>query len=188
MSKPRILIAGIGNIFLGDDGFGVEVAQRLANRTLPELVRVVDFGIRGFDLTYALLDGYETVIWVDASPRGGKPGDLYVIEPDVGQVQNTAAGPPIEAHRMDPLNVLRFLGMMGGRIGRLLLVACEPTALDEWDDIHPGLSRAVEQAVEPAISLIEDLVSQETRRIRDCTPVPERDNPGQEAVEHTSHL
>ena len=89
MTRPRVLIACIGNIFLGDDGFGVEVARRLANRrlagrrsagpTLPDDVRVVDFGIRGLDLVYALLDGYETAILVDATPRGGEPGTLYLI-------------------------------------------------------------------------------------------------------------
>src|SRR6516225_7125141 len=84
MEQPRILVAGIGNIFLGDDAFGVEVARRLAARPQPDGVRVADFGIRGIDLTYALLDGYETVILVDATPRGGQPGTLYVIEPDVG--------------------------------------------------------------------------------------------------------
>src|SRR5947209_2868396 len=85
MSGARILIAGIGNIFLGDDAFGVEVAQRLGQRSLPEQVRVIDFGIRGMDLTYALLDDYETVILVDAVPRGGQPGTLYVLEPEVAE-------------------------------------------------------------------------------------------------------
>src|SRR5436309_933525 len=80
MQSPRILVAGIGNIFLGDDAFGVEVAQRLARRPLPDAVRIVDFGTRGLDLAYALLDGYEAVILVDASPRGGPPGTLYVLE------------------------------------------------------------------------------------------------------------
>src|ERR1700758_4827464 len=79
---PRILVAGVGNIFLGDDAFGVEVVQRLARRALPDGVRVVDFGIRGLDLVYALLDGYETVVLVDAAPRGGSPGTLYVLEPE----------------------------------------------------------------------------------------------------------
>ncbi|MGH7848434.1 MAG: hydrogenase maturation protease, partial [Candidatus Binatia bacterium] len=77
MTPAKILVAGIGNIFLGDDGFGVEVARELAKRKLPESVRVVDFGIRGFDLAYALLDGYDLTILVDAAPRGGLPGTLY---------------------------------------------------------------------------------------------------------------
>src|SRR6202030_732892 len=85
--KERILIAGIGNIFLGDDAFGVEVVRRLAARKLPDAIRVVDFGIRGFDLAYALMEGYEITILVDATPRGGQPGTLYTIEPDLRSVQ-----------------------------------------------------------------------------------------------------
>ena len=92
MTRPaRILIAGIGNIFLGDDAFGVEVARRLVRRRLPDGVRVVDFGIRGLDLTYALLDGYEAVILVDAAPRGGPPGTLYVLEPPAGRSRRAEA-------------------------------------------------------------------------------------------------
>src|ERR1700734_1751902 len=87
MTPPRILIAGIGNIFLGDDAFGSEVARRLAARPMPDGVKVVDFGIRGFDLTYALLDGSDATILVDATPRGGPPGTLYVIEPDPGEAR-----------------------------------------------------------------------------------------------------
>src|SRR3954462_334859 len=97
--RPRLLIAGVGNIFLGDDAFGVEVVQRLARRPLPEGIRVVDFGIRGLDLAYALLDGYEATILVDALPRGGPPGTLYVLEPELEASSSRAAGvPPIEAH------------------------------------------------------------------------------------------
>src|SRR5438876_6739757 len=109
MSGARILIAGIGNIFLGDDAFGVEVAQRLGQRSLPEEVRVIDFGIRGLDLTYALLDDYETVVLVDAVPRGGKPGTLYVLEPEVAELP--AVEPTdrlIEAHDMNPTRVLHL--------------------------------------------------------------------------------
>jgi hydrogenase maturation protease len=90
MSLPRVLVACIGNIFLGDDAFGVEVAQRLAGRGLPEGVRVVDFGIRGLDLTFALLDDYEAVILVDATPRGGDPGTLYVLELDGGEPSSSS--------------------------------------------------------------------------------------------------
>src|SRR5881227_271903 len=101
--RGRVLVAGVGNIFLGDDAFGVEVAQRLLRRGLPDAVRVVDFGIRGLDLTYALLDGYEAVILVDAAPRGGPPGTLYVLEPERGGAPDVAA---IETHGMDPVKVL----------------------------------------------------------------------------------
>src|SRR6185503_5480722 len=92
MSPPTTLIAGIGNIFLGDDAFGCEVLQHLAQREWPENVRVVDFGIRGFDLAYALLEGYDLTIFVDATPRGGAPGTLYVIEPDMTEVDTLDAG------------------------------------------------------------------------------------------------
>src|SRR5438552_8768464 len=114
MTPARLLIAGIGNVFLGDDAFGVEVAQRLAQRALPEAVRVVDFGIRGLDLTYALLDGYEAVILVDETPRGGPPGTLYVLEPARGApLEAGEAEVSIEMHSMDPVRVLRLAAAMG---------------------------------------------------------------------------
>src|SRR5882672_1813652 len=91
MTKPRILVAGIGNIFLGDDAFGSEVARKLQQCSLPKDVRVVDFGIRGFDLAYALLDGHEVTILVDATPRGGEPGTLYTIEPDLSELDELNA-------------------------------------------------------------------------------------------------
>ncbi len=158
MARPRILIAGVGNIFLGDDAFGVEVAQRLARRSLPEEVRVVDFGIRGLDLTYALLDGYEAVILLDAVPRGGPPGTLYVIEPERDEAP-VPAGALIETHGMDPVKVLRLVEAMGGKVERLLLVGCEPTPDDAYEDMQTGLSDPVRAAVEEAISLIESLVA-----------------------------
>jgi hydrogenase maturation protease len=156
MNRPRILIAGIGNIFLGDDAFGVEVAQRLLRRELPEEVRVVDFGIRGLDLTYALLDGYEAVILVDATPRGGQPGTLYVIEP--AQDAAPSADMPLETHYLDPVKVLRLAAAMGGQVERLLLVGCEPVPPNEADEMQLGLSEPVRAAVEEAASLVESLV------------------------------
>src|SRR5437899_5810794 len=123
MSRPRILVAGVGNIFLGDDAFGVEVARRLGQRPLPDGARVVDFGIRGLDLAYALLDGYEAVILVDAAPRGGSPGTLYVLDlPADGSPEAGVAGPLVEPHQMDPVKVLRLAAAMGAQVGRLLLV------------------------------------------------------------------
>jgi hydrogenase maturation protease len=158
MKRPRILIACVGNIFLGDDAFGVEVAQRLARRPLPEEVQVVDFGIRGLDLTYALLDGYETVILVDAVPRGGSPGTLYVLEPTRDALP-VPAGAMIETHGMDPVKVLRLVEAMGGTIERLLLVGCEPTPDDTYEDMQAGLSDPVQAAVEEAIPLLESLIA-----------------------------
>lgn len=156
MNRPRILVAGIGNIFLSDDAFGVEVAQRLARRQLPEEVRVVDFGIRGLDLTYALLDGYETVLLVDAVPHGGSPGTLYVLEPEREATPGDVA---IDAHGMDPVKVLRLVEAMGGRVDRLLLIGCEPAQVAEYEDMQPGLSEAVRASVDEAVRLIESLIA-----------------------------
>jgi len=159
MTPPRILIAGIGNIFLGDDAFGVEVAARLARRPLPEGVRVVDFGIRGLDLTYALLDGCDVAILVDAAPRGSPPGTLYVIQPDpVSAVEPEPGELLVQTHGMDPAKVLRLVAAMGGRLQNLLVVACEPTPSDSEDDMQMGLSPQVEAAVDEAIGLIEKLI------------------------------
>jgi hydrogenase maturation protease len=154
MNRPRILIAGIGNIFLGDDAFGVEVVQRLAHRALPDEVRVVDFGIRGLDLTYALLDGWEIVILVDAVPRGGAHGTLYVLEP----ARDEAVPVLIAMHGMDLVQVLRLAETMGGKIERLLLIGCEPTPVDDYEEMQPGLSVPVRAAVEEAIPLMESLI------------------------------
>jgi hydrogenase maturation protease len=156
--KPTILVAGIGNIFLGDDAFGVEVARRLAQRDLPAAVRVVDFGIRGFDLAYALQDGYETTILVDACPHGEAPGTLYVIEPDLKSLEDPAAPQAmLEAHAMNPVNVLRMARAMNIEVKHMLLVGCEPETLG-GDQGHMGLSAAVETAVEEAVKLLESLV------------------------------
>src|SRR5579863_5471656 len=112
-SQARILIAGIGNIFLGDDGFGVEVAKRLVSVGLPATVRVVDFGIRGFDLAYALQDGYETTILVDAYPHGQPPGTVSLIAPDLENLSDGASD-FVQPHAMNPMNVLRMARAMNG--------------------------------------------------------------------------
>ena len=156
MSEPRILIAGIGNIFLGDDAFGTEVARRLAGHPLPEGARVIDFGIRGLDLTYALLDGYDAAILIDATPRGGAPGTLYVIEPSPGD--QAATDQLIDAHGMGPVKVLQLATALGATTGRLLLVGCEPATLGTEEDPVMGLSPPVEAAIPEAIRLIESLV------------------------------
>ena len=160
MSHPRILIACVGNIFLGDDGFGVEVAQRLAGRTLPSDVSVRDFGIRGFDLAYALMESYSLVILVDACARGGAPGTVYLIEPDPIEEDCSQPGlPQLEPHGMNPMNVLRLVKSLGGTSGRVLIVGCEPAGLGSDSDGQLGLSEPVQAAVEEAIALIESLVS-----------------------------
>jgi hydrogenase maturation protease len=160
VSEPRILIACIGNIFLGDDGFGCEVARRLAARKLPGEVRLVDFGIRGFDLAYALLDGYEVTIFVDATPRGGEPGTLYTIEPDFSELNELdAQAMLVEPHGMNPLKVLGMVKSMGGTFRRILLVGCEPETLG-GEEGQMGLSATVEAAVGEAVKMVESLVQE----------------------------
>jgi hydrogenase maturation protease len=157
--KPAILVAGIGNIFLGDDAFGVEVVRRLADLQLPESVRVVDFGIRGFDLAYALQDGYETTILVDACPHGEAPGTLYVIEPDLKALDDPDAPQAVvEAHAMNPINVLRMARAMNIEIKNVLLVGCEPETLG-GEEGQMGLSAAVEAAVHHAVKLVESILN-----------------------------
>ena len=157
--KPIILIAGIGNIFLGDDAFGIEVVRRLADVDLPESVRVADFGIRGFDLAYSLQDSYETTILVDACSQGEAPGTLYVIEPDLsgGDATDTPAA-VIEAHTMNPESVLRMARAMNIEVKNVVLVGCEPQTLG-GEEGQMGLSAPVEAAVEEAVKLVESLVN-----------------------------
>lgn len=158
MSK-RILVAGVGNIFLGDDGFGVEVVRRLAGRELPEGVDVVDFGIRGMDLIYALQDDYEVVVFVDAAPRGEKPGTLYLLEPEIeedGEVM-------LDTHGMDPVKVIKFARALGAKPSRTLVVGCEPQVLvsgEAYEDMLMELSEPVRAAVEEAVRLVESLVEE----------------------------
>lgn len=159
MERPRILIAGIGNIFLGDDAFGVGVVRRLSTRPFPEGVRVVDFGIRGFDLAYALLDGPDVTILVDATPRGGAPGTLYVIEPDLNELdQWLAEDVVIETHAMNPMRVLALVKAMGGQFKRILLVGCEPATLGPAEG-QMGLSAPVQAAVDEAVALVASLIT-----------------------------
>jgi hydrogenase maturation protease len=158
MTAPKILIACIGNIFLGDDGFGTEVARRLAGRPLAPGVILKDFGIRALDLTYALLDPHDLVILVDACPRGGKPGTVYLVEPDPVE-SNTLDGARLETHAMNPMSVLRVVKAMGSAQGRILLVGCEPADIGSNEEGKLGLSGPVEAAVDEAIALIETLVS-----------------------------
>ena len=155
--QPRILVAGIGNIFLGDDGFGVEVARRLATRELPTSVRVADFGIRGFDLAYALQDGYETTILVDAYPHGQQPGAVSLVEPDLCKLDEPEQS-VVETHGMNPLNVLRMAtAMNGGGLKKVLLVGCEPATFG-GEEGQMGLSEPVEAAVEEAVKLVTSVV------------------------------
>jgi hydrogenase maturation protease len=158
-SSPRVLVAGVGNVFLGDDAFGVEVVHELGRRSQPEGVRVADFGIRGLDLTYALLDGYEAVVVVDAAPRGGTPGTLYVLEvqpPDGAEVAEVG----VEGHNLDPVRVLRLAAALGSPVRRLFVVGCEPGPPPaEAEEMVAGLSEPVRAAVAGAVGLVEELVA-----------------------------
>ncbi|WP_330286915.1 hydrogenase maturation protease [Streptomyces sp. NBC_00576] len=158
-SGPRTLVAGIGNIFLGDDGFGVETARRLGERDLPGHIEVVDIGVRGMHLAYQILDGYDTLVLVDATARGEAPGTLYVIEHDVGAGNPLPAAPALDGHRMTPDAVLALLDTLCAGTGgepprRVLVVGCEPASLEEGI----GLSAPVSDAVPEAVRLIEELV------------------------------
>jgi hydrogenase maturation protease len=156
MSQPRILVAGIGNVFFGDDGFGVEVARRLLERPQPDGVVVVDFGIRGRDLAYALLDGYDGAVLVDTTARGGVPGTLYVIEP---QVDGTA-GTPDDSHGLHPARALALASTMGGRLPVLRVVGCEPSSVPDPDGMAMELSAPVAAAVDAAVAIVESLVGE----------------------------
>lgn len=158
--RPSILIACIGNIFLGDDGFGVEVARSLLARALPEEVFVRDFGIRGFDLAYALLEPWHTVLMVDAMHRSEAPGTLFVIQPDISETNPLdSEGFNLSPHGMDPVRVLRLAASFGSIQPHVLLVGCEPQDFGDEFEGRIGLSIPVKAAVDAASNLIEELVT-----------------------------
>lgn len=157
MSRPsKILVAGIGNIFLGDDAFGSEVARRLMDERLPPEVQVIDFGIRAYDLAYAIMDGYEVTILVDVTVQGQAPGTVYLIEPDLKQLDQFDAN-LADAHSMNPARALLVLRRFGSSPGKLYLIGCEPAIL-EVEDGQIGMSEAVEKSVPQAIEWIKTLV------------------------------
>ena len=149
----NVLIAGVGNIFLGDDGFGVEVARRLAGETWRAGVTVGDFGVRGVHLAYQLLDGYDALILIDTVSRGGAPGTVYLIEADVDA---TPSRSPADAHDLQPETVIGMVKQLGGRIGCVYIVGGEAADLGE----HIGLSEPVERAVPDAMLLVRRLVGE----------------------------
>jgi hydrogenase maturation protease len=160
MAAPaaRILVAGIGNVFLGDDGFGVALADRLARRALPPGVDVVDFGIRGMDLAYAMED-YDAVVLLDATPRGEAPGTLYVIE---AEIDDDDVAP--DAHGMDPVKVLALVRALGGSPPRTLVVGCEPLTrmTGEEDEVVADISEPVRAALDEAVRMVESLLMELT--------------------------
>lgn len=151
----RILIAGIGNIFLGDDAFGCEVVRQLMNCTWNENVRVIDFGIRGYDLVYALTEDYDLVILVDAAPRGEAPGTTCLIEIDLNELP-AGESVPSNAHSVDTVQALQMAQSFRGIPAKVYLVGCEPAVL-ESDDGEMGLSEKVRAAVPQALAMIESL-------------------------------
>ncbi len=160
MNPPRILIAGIGNIFLGDDAFGSAVAQQMLQKSYPPHVTVADFGIRGLDLAYALADGYDVAILIDAAPRGNHPpGTLYVLEPTLGLPGE--ADVSLDAHSMNPMKILQAAAALGNMPSQIFIVGCEPTHISEdQDDFAQDMTPPVKQAVEQAALLVEQVLTQ----------------------------
>jgi hydrogenase maturation protease len=157
---PRMLVAGVGNIFLSDDGFGVEVATRLAAIDLPDWVTVADYGISGMHLAYDVAEGYETTVLVDATPRGQEPGTVYLMELDTAKPSAAASSRPdrgiplLDGHGMQPDVVLGMLSMLGADAGRMLLVGCEPASTEEGIGLSAPVAAAVDEAVRIVLGLI----------------------------------
>ncbi len=161
----RILVAGIGNIFLGDDGFGVEVANRLLGTPMPAGVEVVDIGIRGVHLAYQLLDGYDVLVLVDAVPRGDPPGTVSVIEPDMATLSRAPDGPPVDGHGMEPAAVLSLVQTLADAaaadaVRRVLIVGCEPEQVAEGMGLSPPVAAAIPDAERTVRRLVEELVEE----------------------------
>ncbi|MFL6448166.1 MAG: hydrogenase maturation protease [Bryobacteraceae bacterium] len=161
--NARVLIAGVGNIFQGDDAFGVSVVQHLAAIGLPTSVRLMDIGIRSIDLGFALADDYDLTILVDATARGGEPGTLYTISIEPEDIPDVADETSmINSHGLDPVRVLSLAKSMGAKFKRVLLVGCEPMVLDHEESGYIGLSNVVQAAVTPAVETIRYLVEDYT--------------------------
>jgi len=161
-TSGRVLVACVGNIFMSDDGFGVEVAKRLTGVGMPDGVRVVDYGTSGMHLAYDLADGYETTILVDASPRGGEPGTVTVVEVDPAEHQNPAADAGVlqgsmlfDGHGMQPDVVFGILGMLGAKAGRILVVGCEPATVDYGMELSEPVAAAVDEAVQIVMDMVK---------------------------------
>ncbi|MFJ6617942.1 hydrogenase maturation protease [Kitasatospora sp. NPDC091335] len=168
MTRRTVLVAGVGNVFLGDDGFGVETVRRLSAHPLPAGVEVVDVGVRGVDLAYRLLDGHHTAVLVDATCRGGAPGTVYLIEP---AAERPSEVPVLDGHRMGPDAVLALLATLAAGTGgeppaRVLVVGCEPASLEEGI----GLSEPVAAAVEEAVRVVLRVVDEAAQPEKETTP------------------
>jgi hydrogenase maturation protease len=168
-----VLVAGIGNVFRSDDGFGVEVVNRLAGRALPDGVEVVDIGIRGMHLAYQLLDGYSALVLVDATSRGGRPGQLYLLEHDVSAPPEPGDEVPVpDAHDMTPDIVLSLLGSLAAAMGpesglapaaglrRVLVVGCEPASTEDGMGLSAPVAAAVDSAATAVVRVATDLLEE----------------------------
>ena len=165
-AEKQILVAGVGNAWMADDGFGGEVVKRLIDGGVPSGVKVLDFGTGGLDLAYEVMRGYHALVLVDISPQGGEAGTLYVMEPDPDEIAGGIEdGEVINPHGMDPQTVLRFVKAVGGWPGKVVIVACEPEAVEE---MGLELSDKVEAAVDGAVKLVLETVAelQHRRRLR----------------------
>jgi hydrogenase maturation protease len=159
--SASVLVAGIGNIFLSDDGFGVEVVSRLMHEDLPDDVRVDDFGIRGVHLAYELLENYDAAVIVDAVDMREPPGTIVLIEPERDRDDSGERTEAFDAHTMSPDVVLATLTRLGGSVDRILVLGCQPECLDEGI----GLSAPVERAVDSAVRLCSQVVAQLVRPV-----------------------
>lgn len=155
--KKRVIVAGVGNMFMKDDGFGSAVIKKMFDKKYPEGVEIKDFGTGGLKLAYDLMKGYDGLVLLDASQRGGKPGTLYLIEPDEKEFsRDLEQGGPIDPHGSDPVSVLRFVKAIGAWPGKVLIVACEPANVE---DFEIGLSDEVAASVDKAVALIDEIIN-----------------------------
>jgi hydrogenase maturation protease len=160
--EPQILVAGVGNSWLQDDGFGSKVVEALGRAELPGGVTLVDSGTGGLDLAYELMRGYDALVLVDVSRQGGEPGTLYVMEPDPAEIKPIDDGEVINPHGMDPRSVLRFVKTVGGWPGKITVIACEPAEVDEMGlELSPAVAAAVERAVALVLETVNELRTDE---------------------------
>ena len=164
----KVLVAGIGNIFLCDDGFGSEVAQRLLTRPQAPGVKVEDFGIRGVHLAYELLDGYDALVLVDAMPMKEAPGTVCLFEPDAPEPADAGddVAPTLDAHSMSPGVVLSMLAGLGGTVGRIVVVGCEPASVDDGIGLSEPVMGAVDEAVEAVETVVAEIIHSEAREAK----------------------
>jgi hydrogenase maturation protease len=160
--NATVLVAGIGNIFLSDDGFGVEVVKHIDAASLPVGVTVADFGIRGVHLALELLDGYDALVLIDAMPLGEPPGTVVTFEPDVESIDPTS----VDAHSMSPAVVLGLLVGMGGNVPRVVVVGCQPLTLDEGIGLSEPVAAAVAPAAEAVVRVLRDIHSNTQKELQ----------------------